>query len=364
MPKGKGGDTDEGSPHSQATTGTSTGIEQREGRKLNEISKKLSLILSAIETLTETIKENHKSDQPTDTTQVSPHLTEMTQVLSKLNDNISSKQEQETAAITRNTTLLSEDEASKTKSLISKKWEYKLQKRKEAYWNMVKNKGHKETYQRWIESETIIVPKYLQRKKFNNEHSDQMSVRANAALSEFRTEIELQELRMQQHESRYKQIDEEMEQLFKQKNSGQVKTILLEMWKEETKYNERISERRWEKNQRWLKQYETTFKAQYQNENPFFTNDENKQKPSYAQATSNTQPRNEDRRNKQTPTNTDSTRNQYNNYGGRDRRTNERFQQRDNRRRPQTTRTENIRVDLDSDEEGFLEGSESTETLT
>ena len=91
-----------------------------------------------------------------------------------------------------------------------------------------------------------------------------MSVRASAALSELRTEIELLELRMQQHESRYKQIDEEMEQLFKQKSKGQVRNILLEMWKEEINYNEKISERRWQKNQRWLKQYEATFRTEYQ----------------------------------------------------------------------------------------------------
>lgn len=60
MPKeqeGKDGE-DGATPNNVTETEQCTALEQRQGRKLNEISRKLSLILSAIENLTETIKEN------------------------------------------------------------------------------------------------------------------------------------------------------------------------------------------------------------------------------------------------------------------------------------------------------------------
>ena len=49
---------------------------------------------------------------------------------------------------------------------------------------MVKNQGHRDKYQDWIEQEKNIVPRYLQKKKFSNEHEDQKAFRAKAALND------------------------------------------------------------------------------------------------------------------------------------------------------------------------------------
>ena len=57
MPKeqeGKDGD-DGAKPNNVTETEQCTPLEQRQGRKLNEISRELSLILSTVENLTETI---------------------------------------------------------------------------------------------------------------------------------------------------------------------------------------------------------------------------------------------------------------------------------------------------------------------
>lgn len=109
-------------------------------------------------------------------------------------------------------------------------WSYKLHKRKKAYWNMVKNQGHRDKYQDWIEREKIIVPKFLQKKEFTNEHDYQKAVRAKAALNDFKAEIELRDLRAKQHEERYKQLDEEMERCLKTKGDERVINSLIQMW--------------------------------------------------------------------------------------------------------------------------------------
>ena len=40
----------------------------------------------------------------------------------------------------------------------------KLQKRRDAYWGMVKNNGHSEVYKRQIAEEPLVLPRYLQKK--------------------------------------------------------------------------------------------------------------------------------------------------------------------------------------------------------
>ena len=124
----------------------SSGLEAREGRKLNEISKKLSLILTAIETLTDTINNNNnKSSNRTEADLINPALNEMTKVLSNFADKVTSNQETQCRQNTQKS-LLAEEEALRIKSNISNTWEFKLKKRRDEFWGQTKNEGHKETY--------------------------------------------------------------------------------------------------------------------------------------------------------------------------------------------------------------------------
>ena len=135
---------------------------------------------------------------------------------------------------------------------------------------MVKNQGHRNKYQDWLERENIIVPRFLQKKEFNYEHEDQKAVRGKAVLNDFKAEIELRDLRAKQHEQRYQQLDEEMERCLMAKSGGRVASILIQMWKAETSYQGTISNRRWRRSARWLDDYETKFLEEYRNRNPFF----------------------------------------------------------------------------------------------
>ena len=270
MPKGQTEkDGDDGATAINVTeTEQHTALEQRQGPKLNEISRKLSLILTAIEHLTETVKENQTPTRQETSTDSSSTLSEISNVLTQLSERIPSQAPSQPTTTSSNTD--NEDEATRIKTGMANLWSFKLTKRKEAYWNMVENQGHRNKYQDWLERENIIVPRFLQKKEFNYEHEDQKAVRGKAVLNDFKAEIELRDLRAKQHEQRYQQLDEEMERCLKAKSGGRVASILIQMWKAETTYQETISNRRWRRSARWLDDYETKFLEEYRNRNPFF----------------------------------------------------------------------------------------------
>ena len=55
--------------------------------------------------------------------------------------------------------------------------------------------------------DSIIVPNYLQRKRFVNEQANRMEIRDNAAKADFKAEIELGKLRKEQIQQRFEAID-------------------------------------------------------------------------------------------------------------------------------------------------------------
>ena len=132
------------------------------------------------------------------------------------------------------------------------------------------------------------MPKYLQRKQFNNEHPEQRKIREAAVLNDFKTEIDLKSLRASQQEEKVKRLDSEMETLFKERSSSSAAKILLDMWKAQASQNEKISHRRWLKNEKWLSDYEENFIQSYMSSNPFFKVERRKQ-ATYAESTA--QPR-------------------------------------------------------------------------
>ena len=91
-------------------------------------------------------------------------------------------------------------------------------------------------------------------------------------------------MRATQQEEKVKRIDNEMETLFKEKGSPAAANILSDMWKAQTTQNEKISHRRWLKNEKWLKEYEENFKQSHLSTNPFFKV-QKREEPPYAAVT-------------------------------------------------------------------------------
>ena len=124
-----------------------TGMEETEITKIGEISNKLSDILSAIKELTNVIKDSPLVSNTNDVSPVNPAINKLSQTLRNISETISTQQS--TNAVEPSSIVLAEEEASRVKAQISNIWETKLERRKEAYWNYTKNKGHNETYSKW-----------------------------------------------------------------------------------------------------------------------------------------------------------------------------------------------------------------------
>ena len=112
----------------------------------------------------------------------------------------------------QSTHALAEEEASRAKAQISNIWDTKLERQ-----NYTKNKRHNETNAKWLNSDHIVIPQYLQRKQFNNEQPDQRKLREAAVLHDFKTETDLRGLRATHQHEKVNRLDSEMETLFQKK---------------------------------------------------------------------------------------------------------------------------------------------------
>lgn len=121
----------------------------------------------------------------------------------------------------------------------------------------------------------MILPQQLQMLKINGEPDDQRRRREKQVLDNYKTERELLELRAQSHEEKYKRLDEEMISIISEKAMGRCEDILVTLWYEETKKEQKISEKRWKsKNEVWLKTYEADVCIKYADKNPFIKESE------------------------------------------------------------------------------------------
>ena len=352
-----------------------TGMEETEITKLGEISNKLSDILSAIKELTNVIEDSPLVSKPNDVSPVNPAINELSQTLRNISETISTQQSTNTVEPSSN--VLAEEEASRVKARISNIWETKLERRKEAYWNYTKNKGHNETYSKWLNSDQFVIPQFLQKKQFNNEQPEQRKLREAAVLHDFKTEIDLRGLRATQQHEKVNRLDSEMDTLFQEKCSGNAAKLLSDTWKRQVSQNEKISHRRWLKSEKWLNEYEENFKQSHVNSNPYFKL-EVRENVTYAEVTlrpkqksppnqqnvraADSQPK------QQTTLNTIQTllqqvQSQLNTEAPLPQRKATRRAQR-KQTRPQTSQYNPTLGQLDNDGDDFLEESTSTETIT
>ena len=350
-----------------------TSMEETEITKLGEISNKLSDILSAIKDLTNVIKDSSLVSKTNDVVPVNPAINELSQTLRNISETISTQQS--TNTIEQSTHALAEEEASRAKAQISNIWDTKLERRKDAYWNYTKNKGHNETYAKWLNSDHIVIPQYLQRKQFNNEQPDQRKLREAAVLHDFKTETDLRGLRATQQFEKVNRLDSEMETLFQEKCNGNAAKLLSETWKKQVSPNENISHRRWLKSEKWLNDYAENFKQSHANSSPYFklevrdnatyaelTSNPKKKSPPYQQSVKAVDPQ----PTQQTTLDTIQTllqqvKSQLNTEAPKQQRKPTRRAER-KQTRPQTSKYSPTLIELD-DNEDFLEESTSTETI-
>ena len=101
-----------------------------------------------------------------------------------------------------------------------------------------------------------------------------------------KAEIELLNLRKENQEEKYRNIDQKMKEEIQKIATGERQNMLLKLWNEDCKQNEDISHSRWEiRNAAWLAKYEGNFKKKYEDKNPYIKIGDDLDVPrSYAQA--------------------------------------------------------------------------------
>lgn len=257
-------DDSDSSPSESAASMASEDIGEKTDH-LKDISAKLSTIIDLLRGLTVAVQDN-KNISPENTTNI---MTEISRTITGLDTNIPPQAE----PVVRNE-LETEDfisgEAMRIKSIISNVWERKIQARRDAYWAKVRYQGFADVHERWIEQTPIVIPKRLQQFEINNEREDQKMLRERSVIQNFRTEIEMDKLRVESCVERIRKLDAEMEEIILTKCSGRVANYLIDLYKRNVKRGEEVSHKRWEKTQKWLLSYEENFKRDYGNSSPFF----------------------------------------------------------------------------------------------
>ena len=126
-------------------------------------------------------------------------------------------------------------------------------------------------------------------KDIPNESTNFTKRREKQVLDNLKVEIGLLQLRHENQEGRYQEIDEKMEAEISKLATGERRNILIKLWEEDCTRNELISQKRWEdKNVPWFVKYENTFRKEHENKNPYIKiGDENDGAKTYAEVVSN-----------------------------------------------------------------------------
>lgn len=263
---------DESSDSSPSESAASMNMEcgTSETNHLKDISTKLSEILTAIKDLTVIVQENKQSVPMEATTEV---ITEISQAIKGIDQKlpgVSKRIENDLICVGNEGDDYYTSEAMRIKNSLCNVWERKVQARKDAYWAKVRYHGNVQFYERWIQESPVIVPRKLQMFEFNNENEDQKILRERAVIQNFRTEIEMDKLKIASCAERVRRLDTEMEEIVFSKCSGRIADYVMDLYRRNVKHNEDISHKRWQSNEKWLTTYEENFKRDYANSSPFF----------------------------------------------------------------------------------------------
>ena len=160
-------------------------------------------------------------------------------------------------------------DATTIKRSMSQHWNRALHFRKTQYWQHIRNGRTATIFHSFRDAPNIIVPQKFQIKAFRGEPEKQTLKRQQQALNNFDIEIELLELRSENHLTKTLNTDENMMKKLSAASTGDTLVTLKDMWLTETKQQEEISNKIWEKKNKpfWVK-YGREFTTK-QHTNPF-----------------------------------------------------------------------------------------------
>ena len=140
-------------------------------------------------------------------------------------------------------------------------WDNNLKARRLVYWQSYRNKIIANKYAECQELDQVIVPQWLQMIYISNEPENLTKRREKQVLDNFKTDVEILNLRQQNQEEKCQGIDNKMKDELSKVATGERRNALLKLWDDDCKRNETIFQTRWEKkNASWFIKYEETFK--------------------------------------------------------------------------------------------------------
>lgn len=134
-----------------------------------------------------------------------------------------------------------------------------MNSRKQTYWKQINNANHAEQFEKWLEKAEPILPRKFRIKPIREEPYDQRNIRIEVAKERLRGEIQLLRLRSNKSQEKVIEYDTEMEKVLKNKASGRVLEIFLNMWESDCKREEQKSFNKWRYKEAWLLDYERNY---------------------------------------------------------------------------------------------------------
>jgi len=232
---------------------------------LEEISQKLSIVISKTDDLTFLMKETaHKSTNiEKQAEEIQKEIADLAQQMElsqpKGRSNDESIREAEPMAFHLPYEMDVEKMALSEKRRIIRTWRTNLNQRKMNFWNFYRCEKQHNIYQKWLTKETPILPKKFLIKKIDGEPKEETELRWNLTLQRFETEISLLESRKTRYEIQYKQLDAEMTKIISEIASGEVKDKMVEIWINDISLEEEKFRQIWIEKEIWMRKYGDTY---------------------------------------------------------------------------------------------------------
>ena len=146
-------------------------------------------------------------------------------------------------------------QVTKIKKSLSGVWKKSLNERKQAYWNNLRFQNTAVVYESWLGKENPVIIRKFRPKLIIGEHEEDRTIRKENALRNVEAEIRILKNKARRHETKFRQVDDEMQTIFSRKAQGEVFENLKDIWKNDCEREEIKSNEIWENKKNWLDNY-------------------------------------------------------------------------------------------------------------
>ena len=150
------------------------------------------------------------------------------------------------------TNILQQQDQEKLKAKI-KQWKNTLNERKKFYWLYLKNIKFADKYDEWYSTTPTKLPNKFLPKTIPGEADEQKEIRMRHAKERMKYEIDMMKAKINNFKSKYEAIDQTLfSEIETSSNNDSAKALLRQIWMNDCKSEEAISEEAWKEKEEWL----------------------------------------------------------------------------------------------------------------